>query len=305
MDIHLARKGSALGIFSPDEVRQGLAAGRFLPDDLAWREGLTAWTPLSAWSEFAAPAAAAPRPSAEPAVGSDLPWEAAPGLRSLFRTAWLVLTRPSVLATARLESGSAFAAAYLAVGLVCVPLLLLAPLAEETSRSRLNAFAELLVESKNPATLAMGQGLLEMLEKSSGNRLLMVLCESSCLLVIFPLLCALGGFLLWPSLRLQGQPAEAGRSITSALLVGGMLLLVVFPLSATLTLLGAAAPLATWPLPFMLFLAYVILTCRSLASALRIPAWRILLALPLTFSFVLVTCCGCAMFIGFLETLPR
>lgn len=305
MDIHLARRGSALGIFSLDEVREGLAAGRFLPDDLAWREGLTAWTPLSTWSELAVAAAGAPRADEAPVPASDLPWESAPGLRSLLRTAWLVLTRPVALASARLEAGSAFAAAYLAVGLVCVPWLLLAPFAAETSQTRLNAFGELLARSRNPATVSMGQGLLEVLEKSSGTGPLMVICESGCMLTIFPLLCALLGFLLWPALRLQGQPAPVGRSITAALVVGGMLLLVMFPLSAAVTLVGVAAPLPTWPFPFAIFLAYVFLACRAMAAALRIPAWRILLALPLLLSLALVTCCFCVMFLGFLETLPR
>jgi len=64
MSIHLARDGSALGVFSDVEVREGLASGRFRHDDLAWREGMPAWVALASWPEFAgvgpAPDVAAP-----------------------------------------------------------------------------------------------------------------------------------------------------------------------------------------------------------------------------------------------------
>ena len=80
----------------------------------------------------------------------------------------------------------------------------------------------------------MGQGLLEVLEKSSGTGPLMAICESGCMLTIFPLLCALLGFLLWPAVRLQGQPTPVGRPITAAVVVGGML--------AGAAALGLAAP---------------------------------------------------------------
>lgn len=61
--LHIARNGQQLGTFAETEVQAGLAAGKFLPDDLAWAEGMTDWQPLS--SRFSAPAAAlaaAPQP---------------------------------------------------------------------------------------------------------------------------------------------------------------------------------------------------------------------------------------------------
>ena len=53
MEIHVARKSVSLGVFSPDQVRAGLATGRFVTTDLAWREGMAAWTSLGEWPEFA------------------------------------------------------------------------------------------------------------------------------------------------------------------------------------------------------------------------------------------------------------
>jgi len=52
MQIHVARNSTQLGVFAAEEVAAGLASGRFLASDLAWREGMAAWTPLGDWPEF-------------------------------------------------------------------------------------------------------------------------------------------------------------------------------------------------------------------------------------------------------------
>jgi len=52
MQIHVARSSAQLGIFAPEEIIAGLQSGRFLASDLAWRDGMAAWTPLGDWSEF-------------------------------------------------------------------------------------------------------------------------------------------------------------------------------------------------------------------------------------------------------------
>ena len=51
--IHLNRGATSLGIFSEEEIREGLRSGRFVPGDLGWREGMANWQPLSQFSEFA------------------------------------------------------------------------------------------------------------------------------------------------------------------------------------------------------------------------------------------------------------
>lgn len=48
MQIHVARGGQTLGVFSPDEVRTRLASGEFQAGDLGWTEGQAEWTALSA-----------------------------------------------------------------------------------------------------------------------------------------------------------------------------------------------------------------------------------------------------------------
>src|SRR5947199_6866116 len=80
--IHVNRGATSLGVFSEEEVREGLGTGRFAPTDLGWREGMASWKPLSQFSEFGAAAPAAPPPqtgavstSETPASRSGLPWE--------------------------------------------------------------------------------------------------------------------------------------------------------------------------------------------------------------------------------------
>ena len=38
--IHVNRGTTSLGVFSEQEVREGLSAGRFTPTDIGWREGM-------------------------------------------------------------------------------------------------------------------------------------------------------------------------------------------------------------------------------------------------------------------------
>jgi len=56
--IHLNRERESLGQFTPESIAEGLQSGRFKPTDLAWKEGMDAWKPLSEWTDL--PAASAP-----------------------------------------------------------------------------------------------------------------------------------------------------------------------------------------------------------------------------------------------------
>ena len=47
--IFVARDGTQLGTFSPEEVRDGLRTGRFLPDDSYFVEGMGEWRPIGEW----------------------------------------------------------------------------------------------------------------------------------------------------------------------------------------------------------------------------------------------------------------
>jgi hypothetical protein len=126
--IHVNRGATSLGAFPEEDVREGLRAGRFLPSDLGWREGMASWQQLSQFPEFAAEAGAAPGgalppqaqpaqaagaggggPAAEaPAARGGLPWDqrTAKGLFSAFiETLQLVLSKPTVAFTAMRREG--------------------------------------------------------------------------------------------------------------------------------------------------------------------------------------------------------
>jgi len=123
--IHVNRGATSLGAFPEEQVREGIRAGRFLPSDLGWREGMSSWQPLSQFTEFAGDIAAAPASSAPPqapaapamiapsagsttVARSGLPWDErhTKGLFSAFvETLQMVLTRPSEAFTAMTREG--------------------------------------------------------------------------------------------------------------------------------------------------------------------------------------------------------
>jgi hypothetical protein len=104
MAIHVNRGATSLGVFSEEEVREGLRTGRFLPTDIGWREGMANWQPLSQFPELGATAPAAPPAqisagaTAEGAAArSGLPWEHRQerGFFNAFvETLAMVLTKP-------------------------------------------------------------------------------------------------------------------------------------------------------------------------------------------------------------------
>ena len=104
--IHVNRGTTTLGVFSDQEVREGLSAGRFAPTDIGWREGMATWQPLSQFPEFggaAAPAVPAVPPGAAPASitvaeRTGLPWEHRQErgfFNAFIETLSMVLTRPA------------------------------------------------------------------------------------------------------------------------------------------------------------------------------------------------------------------
>jgi len=125
--IHVNRGATSLGAFPEEQVRESIRAGRFLPSDLGWKEGMANWQPLSQFAEFAAdfaagtplPAAPPPQTSGAPAASavvastsvaprSGLPWDErhTKGLFSAFiETLQMVLTRPSEAFTAMRREG--------------------------------------------------------------------------------------------------------------------------------------------------------------------------------------------------------
>lgn len=104
--IHVNRGTTTLGVFSEQEVREGLSAGRFAPTDIGWREGMATWLPLSQFPEFggaAAPVVPPVQPDGAPAATTvagrtGLPWEHRQErgfFNAFIETLTMVLTRPA------------------------------------------------------------------------------------------------------------------------------------------------------------------------------------------------------------------
>ena len=113
--IHVNRGATSLGVFSEEEVREGLGTGRFVPTDIGWREGMANWQQLSQFPELGAAAPAAP-PAQTGAVAipegtaprSGLPWEHRQerGFFNAFvETLVMVLTKPSEAFTVMKREG--------------------------------------------------------------------------------------------------------------------------------------------------------------------------------------------------------
>lgn len=75
--IHLNRGGQSLGQFTPEEVRAGFRDGKFVGTDLAWRDGMPMWKPLSEVIDELAPDTSAGSEPAAPALPTTdgIPWE--------------------------------------------------------------------------------------------------------------------------------------------------------------------------------------------------------------------------------------
>ena len=109
-NIHIARSETKLGIFSEEEVREGLRTGRFTLTDLFWHEGMSNWQPLAQFPHVGGgdvppfapgnvpPSSATSGVLAVAPAASGLPWDRRQELGffpAFFQTLKLVLLQPS------------------------------------------------------------------------------------------------------------------------------------------------------------------------------------------------------------------
>lgn len=290
MEIHVARDGSALGIFSPDEVRAGLAEGRFRGSDLAWRAGMPTWTPLAEWPEFGSVTSFAK--VAEAGVAG-IEWETRPSVGSLLRGIRMMVVRPAELAAAKLGFGRSLGGAYLAllVGLIpFVGLVILNQKVEPLQREVLVTLAE----SFNPDVAA---GMREGLEAESNDPdapgPVAMLCGVTCVLAVLPLLVALLGLVQWPFLRLLGVKVPVERAASAEMLSFIWLFMAILPVSLLVSAFALVSPGASLLLGLLLQLAFLLLQVRALGHSLRCGFWRALGAKLLLF-LTFCACCCCA-----------
>ena len=68
--IFVNRDRQSLGQFTEEEISSGLGSGRFLPSDLAWKEGMESWQPLSSFAGLVPPSAVSVTPVPPPVLQS-------------------------------------------------------------------------------------------------------------------------------------------------------------------------------------------------------------------------------------------
>jgi hypothetical protein len=113
--IHVSRGATSLGAFSEEDVREGLRTGRFMSNDLGWREGMASWQPLSQFPELsgAAPPLGPPPPQPVPTTEvviprGGLPWDQRQEkgfFNAFIETLQMVLSKPVAAFTAMKREG--------------------------------------------------------------------------------------------------------------------------------------------------------------------------------------------------------
>jgi hypothetical protein len=115
--IRVNRGATSLGVFSEQEVREGLGTGHFAPTDIGWSEGMANWQPLSQFPELggaAAPAVPPVQPGTAPTstptgARTGLPWEHRQErgfVNAFVQTLAMVLSKPDLaFRTMKTEGG--------------------------------------------------------------------------------------------------------------------------------------------------------------------------------------------------------
>jgi hypothetical protein len=275
--IHLNRDRQNLGQFTPEAVSEGLASGRFRPTDLAWREGMETWQPLSTFTDLPPPPVEEP---AEPELPPPLapvveafPWERR-GELGFFSALWATLSQalgaPQKL-FAKLPQAPSLFAAYAFFLILAIP-------------SFAIYSAEMLV--------FLGYFFASV----EANPMLASDPETARAVHVFQQVGMLGIGLWFGFLVFVVAPCVpfvlAGIHHLLLTLFGGARESFVATFAATCYAFGAASPLAIIPLPCCGNIAVVVWGMISLSIGLsvihRTEGWRAALAVTIPF----VLCCA-------------
>jgi hypothetical protein len=225
MQIHVARNSAQLGIFSSEEIIAGLQSGRFVASDLAWRDGMAAWTPLGDWSEFRSVSVPS-SPSAQPAehlVASMIPWEQGKSLGSFFATIKLVIMNPASLSTGRFAFGDWLIFCYLGV-LISLPFQLINLINYGDKNAQLG---ELLLGFNIPELTKAA----EQMTKAEPGPVWATAFGTLMGLAVAPLIYAFFALLHWVGQRVFRYQVAVERTVAASLLVTATLAVLMAPLN--------------------------------------------------------------------------
>ena len=276
MQIHVARRAAQLGVFTPEEVVAGLRSGRFLPSDLAWRDGMASWTPLADWAEFQGSGVPA-TPAAMPSAATTVPWEQGKSLGSFFATAKAALTDVPRLSVGRYGFGEWLAFCYVAVAWSLpfqVAHLLMAgdqnaEMAELLRRLGGDKFGQVAdqVASAPPTPAALG-------------------IFGAVLGVAFaPLIYAGTGLLHWVGQRVFGIRVTVERTVAASLLACGLVVILLAPLQ-----LLAFDLLTQLVVTALACIPVCVVSYRALGAATGVNPW-VQFGVSCFVWFVLCACC--------------
>lgn len=279
MQIHVARNSTQLGVFAPEEIVAGLSSGRFHASDLAWRDGLPAWTPLGDWAEFrVAGVPASPRAAiADAPAVSTIPWEQGKSLGSFFATIKLSIANPSALSTGRFAFGDWVVFCYLALAFY-LPF----QMAHVVMVGDQNAaIAEALSKIDAPWAKAMADQMAKAPPTSAGLAIFSAIMG----LAFAPLIYAGCALAHWVGQRLFRIKVPVERTVAATLLACGMVIL----LGAPLQLLGFSL-LAQMLLSCAVLVPACVLYFRAFGGATGVSPWK-QFGISCLVWFVLCCCC--------------
>lgn len=302
MRIHVARHQQQLGVFASEDIAAGLSSGRFLVSDLAWREGMPAWTPLGDWPEFRGVGVPASSGAADQRPGeTTFPWETSKRPLSAYPSFVSLLREPgAVLRGARLEFFPTLQLVWIILSVASVFSIIGGVVhAEAIAQAIREAGAELarMAMSMPGETGRMYAKLADYLvmtqAKASGD----VVTQTLFWVALTPLYYLALGLLQWLGLRLLGlcgeqscKTAELGRTAAASML-GHALLGAVLCLAALVSpLSGAHKPALT-----VLAVTGIVLYFRAVGGALRVDPWTVFGSVVL---LVVVAGCCCCSFAG-------
>ena len=259
MRIHIARNSVQLGVFASEDVAAGLSSGRFHAADLAWREGMAAWTPLGDWPEFrgaavtSAPGADAPAPSA-------VPWEQGKSLGSFFATIKAVVASPGCFASGRFAFGDWLVFCYVGI-LFSLPFQLFALLAFGDKNVQAGELLRNLdIPQLNQAAEQMAQ--------AQPAPVAFTLIGALIGLAFAPLTYAFMGVLHWLGQRVFRYQATLERTVSASLLVTAALVVLMAPLQ----LLGFSL-VAQLLVSLVVLVPACVAYYRALGAATGISPW--------------------------------
>ena len=286
MQIHIARKGAQLGVFNLEEVRPGLSGGRFLPTDLAWREGMAAWKPLGEWPEFsgAVPVAG----TAPAAAASDIPWEQGRSAGSFIATVKDAVFRPSTLSTGRLAFVDWLLFCYVAVA-CALPFQLAGVFLAGQQNA---ALADMIRSLGLPALEGMAGQLADTPPTPVGLMLLSLVMGAA----FAPLFYAGIGLAHWVGQRFFRIKVPAERTAAASMLASGALILLAAPLQ-----LLAFDLIAQLIVAALTFIPFCVVYFRAFGAATGVNAWA-QFGISCFVWFVLCACC-CVLPAGVLTLL--